>query len=158
MEPKNLKESVEAAFDHVYKRNDEIAQIKAKYPEGTSICLIKMGSDPQPVPPYTFGTVAHVDDIGTIHMRWKTGSSLGLIIGEDEFEIIHPTRVTLKWDHGPEITKVFARESEAIVFAAEAEMTCKEKKWTKPTVTYEEAKVGDLPDAYYETTGDKPAQ
>ena len=126
-----------------------VEQIKEKYPEGTSIYLIKMGNDPQPVPPYTLGTVKHVDDMGTIHMSWKTGSSLGLIVGEDEFEIIHPTKVTLKWSHGPEVSRVFARESEAIVFAAEAAMTCEEKKWTKPTVTYEKAKVGDLHDAYY---------
>lgn len=126
-----------------------VEQIKEKYPEGTSICLIKMGSDPQPVPPYTLGTVNHVDDIGTIHMSWKTGSSLGLIVGEDEFEIIHPTKVTLKWDNGTEMVRFFARESEAIVFVAETKTTCKEKKWVEPNVTYEKAKVGDLPDAYY---------
>lgn len=126
-----------------------VEQIKEKYPEGTSICLIKMGNDPQPVPPHTLGTVKFVDDRGTIHMSWQTGSSLGLIVGEDEFEIIHPTKVTLKWDNGTEMVRFFARKSEAVVFAAEAIMTCADKKWTAPTVTYEDAKVGDLPDAYY---------
>lgn len=121
-----------------------VEQIKEKYPQGTSIRLIQMGEDPQPVPPGTLGTVEHVDDMGTIHMRWQTGSSLGLIVGEDDFEIIHPTKVTLKWGHGPEITKVFARKSEAIAFVGEAELTCEEKKWFPPLVTYEDAKVGDL--------------
>ena len=69
----------------------DVKSIKTKYPEGTCIRLIKMGDDPQPVPPGTLGTVQFVDDMGTIHMRWQTGSSLGLIVGEDEFEIIPPT-------------------------------------------------------------------
>ena len=148
METKS-KEGITTVIKHLDVREDELAQIRAKYPKGTSIHLIKMGKDPQPIPPHTLGTVQYVDDMGTIHMSWKTGSSLGLIIGEDEFEIIHPTKVTLKWSHGPEITRVFARKSEAVVFAAEAIMTCADKRWTAPTVTYEDAKVGDLADAYY---------
>ena len=148
MDEKITKEAITAVRDHLYIREEELAQIRAKYPEGTSIHLIKMGNDPQPVPPHTLGTVKCVDDMGTIHVSWKNGSSLGLIMGEDEFEIIHPTKVALKWNHGPEITKVFARKSEAVVFAAEAIMTCADKKWTAPTVTYEDAKVGDLPDAH----------
>ena len=45
--------------------------------------------DIQAVPPNTIGVVQFVDDIGTIHMNWQTGSSLGLIVGKDEFEIIN---------------------------------------------------------------------
>lgn len=128
----------------------DVKTIKTKYPEGTCVRLIKMGNDPQPVPPGTLGTVRHVDDVGTIHVSWKTGSSLGLIIGEDEFAVIHPTRVTLKWNDGPEVVKVFAFESEAIIFVAETKMTCKEKKWFPPDeVTYENVGVGDLGDESY---------
>jgi hypothetical protein len=29
--------------------------------------------------------VDHVDDMGTIHMRWDCGRSLGLVPGEDSF-------------------------------------------------------------------------
>lgn len=36
----------------------------------------------------TVGVVDFVDDIGTIHIKWENGSSLGLIKGVDEFEII----------------------------------------------------------------------
>ena len=32
------------------------------------------------------GTVRWVDDMGTIHVSWDCGSSLGLIPGEDEFK------------------------------------------------------------------------
>lgn len=36
----------------------------------------------------TKGTVNFVDDMGTIHMKWENGSTLGLIDGIDEFKII----------------------------------------------------------------------
>lgn len=64
-----------------------IDQIRAMYPIGTVIELISM-NDPQAPPAGTKGTVIHVDDIGTIHVRWETGSGLGLIIGEDKFRKI----------------------------------------------------------------------
>ena len=35
------------------------------------------------VPPGTLGEVTMVDDAGTIHTNWSTGSSLGLIEGID---------------------------------------------------------------------------
>jgi len=44
--------------------------------------------DIQAPPAGTEGTVTFIDDAGTIHMRWDTGSSLGLISGEDEFEVL----------------------------------------------------------------------
>lgn len=65
----------------------EIEEIKKKYVKGTKIKLIKM-YDRQAVPTGTIGIVEFVDDIGTIHMKWENGSSLGLIIRVDEFEII----------------------------------------------------------------------
>lgn len=41
--------------------------------------------------PGSIGTVDHVDNVGTIHMSWENGSSLGLIPGEDRFKIIGKT-------------------------------------------------------------------
>lgn len=65
----------------------KIQEIKKKYKKGTKIKLIKM-YDIQAVPPNTIGIVDHVDDIGTLHINWENGSSLGLIEDKDEFEII----------------------------------------------------------------------
>jgi len=43
-------------------------------------------NDPwSPVPGGTRGTVASVDDIGQIHMRWDNGRSLPLNTDEDSF-------------------------------------------------------------------------
>ena len=65
---------------------EELAELRKKYPAGTRIQLIHMQDD-WAVPDGTIGWVDHVDDAGTIHMRWETGSSLGLIPDVDEFEV-----------------------------------------------------------------------
>lgn len=39
--------------------------------------------DAQAPPVGTTGTVRHVDDIGTIHVAWDNGSTLGVVYGED---------------------------------------------------------------------------
>ena len=45
--------------------------------------------DDDQAPPYnTLGTVKNIDDMGTIHVSWDTGSSLGLIYGVDKFETV----------------------------------------------------------------------
>ena len=61
-----------------------LKQLKEYYTSGTRVMLIRMSD------PYTSlregdrGTVTMVDDIGTIHVSWDTGSRLGVVFGEDE--------------------------------------------------------------------------
>lgn len=55
---------------------------------GQRVRLIKMPNDPRPIMPGETGTVASVDDIGTIHVNWDSGRLLGLVPGEDLYEII----------------------------------------------------------------------
>ena len=61
-----------------------LKQLKEYYKSGTRVMLIRMSD------PYTTlrqgdrGTVTLVDDIGTIHVNWDCGSSLGVVFGEDE--------------------------------------------------------------------------
>lgn len=66
---------------------NEIEKIKHRYPEGTRIVLNQM-EDMQAVPTGMKGTVTHVDDMGTIHMVWDNGQGLGLVEGEDRFDIL----------------------------------------------------------------------
>lgn len=58
---------------------------KQQYPPGTRIMLLHMGNDPLPVEDLTRGTVAFVDDIGTIHCKFDNGRTLGMAPGEDHF-------------------------------------------------------------------------
>lgn len=61
--------------------------VKVLYPKGAKIKLINMNDKFAP-PSGTIGTVDFVDDIGQIHVKWESGGSLALIIGEDDFEVI----------------------------------------------------------------------
>jgi len=61
-----------------------LKQLKEYYTTGTRVMLIRMSD------PYTNlqqgdrGTVICVDDIGSIHVNWDRGSTLGIVFGEDE--------------------------------------------------------------------------
>ena len=67
------------------KQRNSAEYLKKAYPSGTRIVLNSMGNDPRPVESGTRGTVAVVDDIGTVHCNFDNGRSLGLIEGEDDF-------------------------------------------------------------------------
>jgi len=45
--------------------------------------LIEMNDPYRHIPAGSKGTVTGVDDIGTIHVSWDCGSSLGVAYGED---------------------------------------------------------------------------
>lgn len=57
-----------------------VEKIKAEYPSGTRVELVKM--DDIQAPP--IGTVIGVDDIGSIMVAWDNGSSLHVVYGEDK--------------------------------------------------------------------------
>ena len=56
--------------------------VKDLYPAGTRVKLVEM-NDIQAPPIGTLGTVMYVDDIGTIHIKWDNGSTLGAAYPED---------------------------------------------------------------------------
>ncbi len=62
--------------------------LKRQFPKGTRITLIKMDDPYTTLKPGDKGTVDYIDDIGTIHVNWDKGSSLGLIHGEDRYRKI----------------------------------------------------------------------
>ena len=59
-----------------------IAALKEQFPAGTRVELVQM-DDPQAPPIGTKGTVRGVDDMGSIMVRWDTGSGLSVAYGED---------------------------------------------------------------------------
>lgn len=69
--------------------NNRLVQMYREiYKPGTRIECISMDDPYSPIERGTKGIVVAVDDIGTIHMEWDNGRTLGLVPGEDEFRII----------------------------------------------------------------------
>lgn len=56
--------------------------LRSQYPAGCTVELVSMDDEQSP-PKGTKGKVLHVDDIGTIHIAWETGSTLGIVPGID---------------------------------------------------------------------------
>ena len=65
-----------------YPSKETIESLRRQYPVGTLVELCFM-DDPQSPPVGTRGKVIAVDDIGTVHVAWQTGSSLGAAFGKD---------------------------------------------------------------------------
>jgi len=60
-----------------------VERLERMYPEGARVKLIHM-DDVQSPPPGTLGTVDLIDDVGTIHVTWDNGSTLGVAYGENK--------------------------------------------------------------------------
>ncbi len=61
-----------------------LKQLKEYYTSGTRVMLIRMSDHYTNLRKGDTGTVTLVDDIGTIHVNWDRGSTLGVVFGEDE--------------------------------------------------------------------------
>ena len=64
-----------------------LEQLRKQYPIGTKIQLISMRDEKYPILPGTIGEVTHIDDLGSIHMKWQNGSSLAIIPEVDSFRV-----------------------------------------------------------------------
>ena len=67
-------------MDEMNRKRVEV--LKKQYPSGCTVELVHMDDEFAP-PAGTKETVVHVDDIGTIHITWETGSTLGVVPGVD---------------------------------------------------------------------------
>lgn len=64
---------------------------------GERVRLIRCTDPHTSLRPGDTGTVVSVDPLGTVHVRWDNGSTLGLVPGEDEWE---PTDYPDPWGPG----------------------------------------------------------
>ena len=71
-----------------FPNKNYLAQLRKQYPVGTKIQLISMRDEKYPILPGTIGEVTHIDDMGSIHMKWQNGSSLPLIPEVDSFKAV----------------------------------------------------------------------
>jgi len=70
-------------------KSKELELLKKQYPSGSRVVLIGM-DDPYrgPLNPGELGTIVTVDSIGTIHVNWDCGSSLGIVYGVDKCKLV----------------------------------------------------------------------
>lgn len=70
-------------------RKELVESIRERYPVGLRVELVSM-DDPYNtrLTPGAKGTVMGVDDIGTIHVKWDCGSTLGVVYGVDSCRAI----------------------------------------------------------------------
>ena len=67
----------------------ELADLRRRYPSGCRVKLICMNDPYCDLKAGAMGTVTHVDDIGTIHVAWDCGSTLGVVYGVDSCTVVH---------------------------------------------------------------------
>lgn len=60
-----------------------VKELRATYTAGTRVELLSMDDPYRNMKPGLKGTVRAVDDIGTIHIAWDNGCSLGVVYGID---------------------------------------------------------------------------
>ena len=61
-----------------------ITKLRNQYPQGTRVKLISMDDPYTNLKPGDRGFVTGVDDIGTVHIQWDNGSTLGAAYGADQ--------------------------------------------------------------------------
>ena len=67
-------------MDEMNRKRVEV--LKKQYPAGCIVELVCMEDQGAP-PEGTKGEVMYVDDIGTLHVDWRNGSTLGVVPGVD---------------------------------------------------------------------------
>jgi len=65
-----------------------LQHFKTQYQPGTRVKLTRMNDPYTKLRPGEMGTVIGVDDIGTIHVNWDCGSTLGVAYGEDACTVV----------------------------------------------------------------------
>ena len=71
----------------LYQR-DYVAHMREKYPPGTRVEVVSLCNEEEYLKPGTKGTVVGVDDQPALLVHWDNGSSLSLLIGQDQFRVI----------------------------------------------------------------------
>ena len=67
---------------------DYVNGVRAQYPPGTRVEVISLCNEEEHLRPGTKGTVVGMDDQPALLVHWDNGSSLSLLIGQDQFRVI----------------------------------------------------------------------
>ncbi len=74
-----------------FASKETVARLREQYPAGTRVELVAMDDPYSMLRPGDRGRVASVDDSGTIHVRWDSGSGLGIVYGVDQVKRVGNT-------------------------------------------------------------------
>lgn len=69
-----------------FPSEEAVAWLRQNYPKGCRVELVSMDDPYTRLKPGDQGEVVSVDDIGTIHVHWDCGSSLGVAYGVDQIK------------------------------------------------------------------------
>lgn len=67
---------------------DYVNGVRVQYPPGTRVEVVSLCNEEEHLKPGTKGTVVGVDDQPALFVHWDNGSSLSLLIGQDQFRVI----------------------------------------------------------------------
>ena len=79
----------------IYIKKEELEALRKKYLEGCRVELVRMDDPYREMPHGLCGVVTGVDDSGSVHVDWQSGSSLAVIFGEDECRRVDEGEVTV---------------------------------------------------------------
>lgn len=65
-----------------------VESMREQYPPGTRVEVISLCNEEEHLRPGMKGTVVGVDDQPALLVHWDNGSSLSLLIGQDQFRVI----------------------------------------------------------------------
>ena len=66
-----------------FPSKETVERLRKEYPHGTRVELARMNDPYSRLQPGDTGTVDFVDDSGTLFCIWDSGSTLGVVYGED---------------------------------------------------------------------------
>ena len=121
-----------------------IEHLRSMYKEGTRVQLESM-DDFQAPPKGTKGSVQFVDDIGTIHVKWDNGSTLGVVYGQDSCWILRTVTTVCYGEK-----RVWDSREDAMSYFLEGILNCEGSERDRYATVYAGLKNGDD----YVTDGD----
>ena len=62
--------------------------LRKQYPKGTRVILVHTNDSHTKLRPGDLGIVDFIDDAGSIFCIWDNGSTLGVVFGVDEIQIL----------------------------------------------------------------------
>ena len=133
------------------KEKIDVKKIKDTYKSGMKLRLLEDMKEEKyhPIPAGKIGTVDYVDDVGTIHMKWEIGSSLGIIPEIDKFEEVEKIKVIMvevgKEPYVKEIYNTLKDKQELVGGIIECVPTFFSKENSYDFITNEEGKIEGLP-------------